>query len=325
MNPVRNFCGALYLKQKTMKLFLTTISNGVIIKKNTKKILPALLFSLLFLLPITASAIGTYTPMEQLPGYGAPTDFFDYVAALYKFGIGAVGIAAMIMVTIGGFMYISSAGNNASMEKAKGVITDAIVGLLLALSAYIILYTINPDLVKLKKPTVTPITLPAGPAAVVPPGVPPPGGAPGVPAPGAVPLVASRLCAGGRCSLADPYIQSNAYGVDPAILKSLIDGGEGCNPGISSAGACGYTQLMPANRSWCGIAGTAAQTCQAVQNDTQLAINCASRLLSKDMIPRCGADMNQIASCYNTGRPNNCANAQNNYCGRVSTYYASCT
>jgi hypothetical protein len=292
-------------------------------RKKTIYALFCLVLGLFFFLntaaPVSATAPQTfnYTPMEQIPGYGAPSDFFDYVAVLYRFGIGAVGIAALIMLAIGGFMYITSAGNNASMEKAKGVITDAIVGLLLAVSAYIILYTINPDLVKLKRPTVEQVPLPSA--------VAPPVGVPPVTVPGAVPLVASRLCAGGSCNRVDSYIQNNTYGVDPAILKSLIVGGEGCDPNRSSAGACGYTQLMPANRSWCGIAGTADQTCQAVQNDPQLAINCASRLLSQDMIPRCGADMNQIASCYNTGRPNNCANAQNNYCGRVSAYYTSCT
>jgi hypothetical protein len=130
----------------------------------------------------------TYIPMEQIPGQpdsclndttGAPvnlnangtcpagsrdtraTDFYTYVGYLYKFGIAAVGIAALFMIIVGGFMYITSAGNNAKMESAKGVITDAIVGLILALSAYLILYTINPELVNIrpiKSLPVSPIT-----------------------------------------------------------------------------------------------------------------------------------------------------------------------
>ncbi len=47
------------------------------------------------------------------------------------FWLGAAGICAMLMIIIGGFMYSTSAGNNASMEKAKSVIADALIGLLL--------------------------------------------------------------------------------------------------------------------------------------------------------------------------------------------------
>jgi len=108
----------------------------------------------------TSYKTSNYTPMEAIPGLGKPGDFYDYVAALYRFGVGAIGICAMLMIIIGGYMYMASAGNNASMEKAKNVITDAIVGLLLALSSYLILYVINPYLVKIKRlqPAPTSIT-----------------------------------------------------------------------------------------------------------------------------------------------------------------------
>jgi hypothetical protein len=56
----------------------------------------------------------------------------------------------MFMIMIGGYMYLVSGGNTASMGKAKGIIVDAIVGLLLAFSAYLIVYVINPDLVQIK-------------------------------------------------------------------------------------------------------------------------------------------------------------------------------
>ena len=51
------------------------------------------------------------------------------------------------MITIGGFMYFTSAGNNSKMESAKNVITDAIIGLIAVLFAWIILNKINPALV----------------------------------------------------------------------------------------------------------------------------------------------------------------------------------
>jgi len=112
-------------------------------KKITKIILTALVLNLI---PLISLAQG-YIPMEAIPGFGRPEDFPSYLKAIYKFGLGAIGISAMFMIVIGGFTYLTSAGNNAQTSKAKEIITDAIAGLILALVSYLLLYTINPDLV----------------------------------------------------------------------------------------------------------------------------------------------------------------------------------
>ena len=126
--------------------------------KNKKIILAAVLIStcafLFAFLPARATNLTDYQPREPIPGYESETqdtaqDFYTYVSAIYKFGLAVVGICALIMLAIGGFMYATSAGNNAAMEKAKSVITDAIIGLILALLAWVILYKINPDLVSM--------------------------------------------------------------------------------------------------------------------------------------------------------------------------------
>lgn len=99
----------------------------------------------------SSSASLTYTPMENIPGFeSVGGDFVNYILAVYKFGIWTVGIAALLMITLGGFMYITSAGNNASMGRAKSVIGDAIIGIVMALSAYLLLKTINPELVRIQ-------------------------------------------------------------------------------------------------------------------------------------------------------------------------------
>lgn len=103
-----------------------------------------------FLFPALSNAQYTYTPLEPIPGFSGATDFPAFIIALYKFGIWTVGIAALLMITIGGFMYLTSAGNTSKMDSAKGVITDALIGLIIALAAYLILYIINPDLVKVQ-------------------------------------------------------------------------------------------------------------------------------------------------------------------------------
>jgi hypothetical protein len=100
----------------------------------------------------TSGGSFAYTPMEKIPGFeSVGGDFPQYILAVYRFGLWTIGIAALLMIMIGGFMYITSAGNNAAMGKAKGVITDAIIGLILALCSYLLLWTINPELLQIKK------------------------------------------------------------------------------------------------------------------------------------------------------------------------------
>jgi len=52
------------------------------------------------------------------------------------------------MITVGGFWYVTSAGNQAQATTAKSIITDAFLGLFVALFAFLILRTINPNLVE---------------------------------------------------------------------------------------------------------------------------------------------------------------------------------
>ena len=128
------------------------------------------LFFAFLMLPVASQAATfSYSPLEKIPGSDTVviTDFYTYVQAIYKFGIWAVGIAALLMITIGAYMYITSAGNNTSMEKAKSVISDAIIGLILALLAYLLLYVINPDLLTVQR---LPNVATGGPAAIPPTG-----------------------------------------------------------------------------------------------------------------------------------------------------------
>lgn len=111
------------------------------------------------------------------------------------------------------------------------------------------------------------------------------------------------------------------------MLKTVVTAGEGCNKSVSTDGfgSCGYSQALPAVREWCGITGTAAETCAKVQNDVNLDINCAAKLI-KDNNKRCSmSDIREVGSCYNSGKKNNCAKTTANYCGRLETYLNNCS
>lgn len=53
--------------------------------------------------------------------------------------IALIGLAAFVMVLVGAFRYLLSGGNTKSTEQARSTITWAIIGIIVALSAFIIL------------------------------------------------------------------------------------------------------------------------------------------------------------------------------------------
>lgn len=110
-----------------------------------KKYLSLFINLLLFCgIPFFASAAN-----ENIPGQGSTDDLVTYLDYLYNFGIAIAAILAVFMIAMGAFGYIfTSAGNASKMIDAKGGILNAIVGLVLVVIAFLLLFIINPDLVK---------------------------------------------------------------------------------------------------------------------------------------------------------------------------------
>lgn len=73
-----------------------------------------------------------------------------YIVVIYKFLIGAAGILAGIMITIAGFEWLTAAGDSGKIKHARERIMKALLGLVLTLGSYTILYTINPALISLQ-------------------------------------------------------------------------------------------------------------------------------------------------------------------------------
>lgn len=92
-----------------------------------------------------------------LPGLTAVTDLGQYFQGIYSYSIGLAAILAGIMITIGGLKWLTAAGNAASIGAAKKTIGGALLGMILVLSAYVILNTINPELVSLRLPAIRPV------------------------------------------------------------------------------------------------------------------------------------------------------------------------
>ncbi len=89
----------------------------------------------------------TYAPLEPLPGFenAANISFAEMLNLLFRVLFTAGALFAVGMLVFGGIMYMVS-GAGVEMGEAKKRIQAAIFGLLLLAGAYLILYTINPQL-----------------------------------------------------------------------------------------------------------------------------------------------------------------------------------
>jgi hypothetical protein len=109
---------------------------------------------ILVFIPLYTSAQDTgYTPISAVPNLtpdeGTVPSLEEYLGLLFNFIIGIGAVLAVVQITLGGVKYMTSSVAG-SLESAKSKIRDAILGLLLLLSTYIILSQINPDILQFR-------------------------------------------------------------------------------------------------------------------------------------------------------------------------------
>lgn len=92
---------------------------------------------------------------------GGEIDFICYVQKIYTTVLVVVVVLSIFMIALGGLEYIASGAAGAKTE-GKQRITHAIIGLLIALASYFILYTIDPSFVNFKLP-LSPVSIASNP------------------------------------------------------------------------------------------------------------------------------------------------------------------
>lgn len=95
---------------------------------------------------------GGFLPYDQGGTDGKAFDVAQYIGNVYNFSIAIAGLLAATVMMIGGFQYLTAGGDGGRVNAAKKRIFNALIGLVLALSAYLILYTINPALLQFRLP-----------------------------------------------------------------------------------------------------------------------------------------------------------------------------
>ena len=99
---------------------------------------------------------------------GGRAGVINWIQAFYQFSLIAGVFLAVGVITWAGLKYALAAGNPSGQSDARDQILQALLGLILLFGAYIVLYTINPNLVNLKLDTLsdvrvgTPPALPGG-------------------------------------------------------------------------------------------------------------------------------------------------------------------
>ena len=115
---------------------------------------------------VYAQTDNKYTTLAPLPnttscgadsGTNCTADLTSYLPGIFNLSIGIAAVLAFVMITYGGILYMTT---DAISGKTQGreYITNALWGLLLVIGAYVILYTINPQILNfnliLEKPKI---------------------------------------------------------------------------------------------------------------------------------------------------------------------------
>jgi len=79
---------------------------------------------------------------HNLPGLQSTTITDVLEQAIQNVLLPIVGLIAVLFIIIGGFRYITSAGNEEQAEGAKKTLTNAIIGLVIVILSYVIVAVI---------------------------------------------------------------------------------------------------------------------------------------------------------------------------------------
>ena len=88
-----------------------------------------------------------YPPVPKLSPPTKATELPQYIKYLFNFSLMIGGVIALLVLVWAGFLYLTSASNPAKRSEAKRKMGEAFFGLLLLLCIYLVLVTINPQLV----------------------------------------------------------------------------------------------------------------------------------------------------------------------------------
>jgi TRAP-type C4-dicarboxylate transport system permease small subunit len=73
-------------------------------------------------------------------GFGEPKTLPEIIGAVIAAFLSLLGVIFLILIIYGGFLWMTSGGNEQKVLKAKKTLTRAVIGLIIIVSAYSITY-----------------------------------------------------------------------------------------------------------------------------------------------------------------------------------------
>lgn len=106
-----------------------------------KKIYYMILSAMVVSFPQFAFAAGAIaTPT----GTGLPDDtIVGVLGKVTRFATGLLAVLAILMIVVSGIIYITSGGDQGRVDRAKSMLTYAIIGLIVALLGYVIVKAVS--------------------------------------------------------------------------------------------------------------------------------------------------------------------------------------
>ncbi len=229
----------------------------------------------------TAQNQATISINPNIPGVNnvSTTGPCGWIVNFYDFALLIAGILAFGAIVYGGVKAAASAGNPSKISEGRAYIYSALLGLLLLGCAYLILYTINPNLTKCQLPTLSTAYSPSVLGGLF-------SGSPSAPTVAAPPPPASGQCAGGACEALTnciPVAGKVNCGAAPAMVNTeqCIDQSDQ-NFNVSE----GYPPTV-VHESGCHTTGCCIDTtvpggnCAAVQQLIQAAQQCGATVANE--------------------------------------------
>lgn len=71
-------------------------------------------------------------------GFGTQTDVPTIVGQIIRIVLGFMGLVLVILILVGGFRWMTSGGNEETIKNAKGLMSNAVIGLVIVILAYAI-------------------------------------------------------------------------------------------------------------------------------------------------------------------------------------------
>ena len=120
-----------------------------LINKKFFAILSALVLLFIFILPVISLAENIYTPLIRcgLPSgqYNKPCNFNEFVGLINRiinWIISMAGVIFTISFVYGGFLYVTSGEKPANRDKAKNLLWSTLMGFVIILVAWLVVYTL---------------------------------------------------------------------------------------------------------------------------------------------------------------------------------------